>query len=117
MYGLHLKPFVSLFAETINNLQTSQMRGIVEKPDPNVAPSRMAVIGRYVFEPEIFDYLEKVSVGVGGEIQLTDGISDSLESVPTFAHRFEGTRFDCGSKQGFLDATIHFARKRGFQIR
>lgn len=99
------------------NLQTSQMRGIVEKPDPKVAPSRMAVIGRYVFEPEIFDFLEKVSVGVGGEIQLTDGISDSLESVPTFAHRFEGTRFDCGSKQGFLDATIHFARKRGFQIR
>lgn len=99
------------------NLQTSQMSGIVEKPDPKVAPSRMAVIGRYVFEPEIFDYLEKVSVGVGGEIQLTDGISDSLESVPTFAYRFEGTRFDCGSKQGFLDATIHFARKRGFQIR
>ena len=99
------------------NLQTSQMRGIVEKPDPKVAPSRMAVIGRYVFEPEIFDFLENVSVGVGGEIQLTDGISDSLDSVPTFAHRFEGTRFDCGSKQGFLDATIHFARKRGFQIR
>lgn len=90
--------------------------GIVEKPDPKVAPSRMAVIGRYVFEPEVFDYLEKVTVGVGGEIQLTDGIASSLDTVPTYAHRFEGTRFDCGSKQGFLDATIHFARKRGFKI-
>ena len=98
------------------SLQTSQMRGIVEKPDPKVAPSRMAVIGRYVFEPEVFDYLEKVTVGVGGEIQLTDGIASSLDTVPTYAHRFEGTRFDCGSKQGFLDATIHFARKRGFRI-
>ena len=98
------------------SLQTSQMRGIVEKPNPKVAPSRMAVIGRYVFEPEVFDYLEKVTVGVGGEIQLTDGIASSLDTVPTYAHRFEGTRFDCGSKQGFLDATIHFARKRGFKI-
>ena len=59
------------------------------------------------FEPEIFDYLETVSAGIGGEIQLTDGIGASLETVPTYAHRFEGTRFDCGSKQGFLDATIH----------
>lgn len=98
------------------SLQTSLMRGIVEKPDPKVAPSRMAVIGRYVFEPEVFDYLEKVTAGVGGEIQLTDGISTSLDAIPTYAHRFEGTRFDCGSKQGFLDATIHFARKRGFKI-
>ena len=98
------------------SLQTSRMRGIVEKPDPKVAPSRMAVIGRYVFEPEIFDYLEKVTVGVGGEIQLTDAIASSLIDVKTFAHRFEGIRFDCGSKQGFLDATIHFARKRGFKI-
>ena len=98
------------------SLQTSQMRGIVEKPDPKVAPSRMAVIGRYVFEPEVFDYLEKVTAGVGGEIQLTDGIANSLDVISTYAHRFEGTRFDCGSKQGFLDATIHFARKRGFKI-
>ena len=98
------------------SLQTSQIRGIVEKPDPKVAPSRMAVIGRYVFEPEVFDYLEKVTPGVGGEIQLTDGIANSLDAISTYAHRFEGTRFDCGSKQGFLDATIHFARKRGFKI-
>lgn len=96
--------------------ETSRMRGIVEKPDPAVAPSRMAVIGRYVFEPEIFDYLEKVEPGVGGEIQLTDGIEQAIRTVPTYAHRFDGTRFDCGSKQGFLDATVHFARKRGFKI-
>lgn len=97
-------------------LQTSRLRGIIEKPSPEKAPSRMAVIGRYVFEPAIFDYLEKVQPGVGGEIQLTDAIAMSLDDVPTYAHRFEGTRFDCGSKQGFIDATVHYARKRGFKI-
>ena len=65
---------------------TPRLRGIVEKPEPAVAPSRLAVIGRYVFEPEIFDYLETVSAGIGGEIQLTDGIGASLETVPTYAH-------------------------------
>lgn len=98
------------------SLQTSRLRGIIEKPAPEKAPSRMAVIGRYVFEPAIFDYLEKVQPGVGGEIQLTDAIALSLDDVPTYAHRFEGTRFDCGSKQGFIDATVHYARKRGFKI-
>ena len=97
------------------SLTTPRVRGIVEKPDPSVAPSRMAVIGRYVFEADIFDHLARLQPGVGGEIQLTDGIAASLENVPTYAHRFEGTRFDCGSKQGFIDATVHFARKRGFE--
>ena len=95
---------------------TSRLRGIVEKPDPSVAPSRLAVIGRYVFEPEIVDHLEQVRPGVGGEIQLTDGVAAMLNSSPAYAHRFEGTRFDCGSKQGFLDATFHFAKKRGFRV-
>ena len=95
---------------------TSRLRGIVEKPDPSVAPSRLAVIGRYVFEPEIFRYLAEVKPGVGGEIQLTDAIEASLEDVPSYAHRYSGTRFDCGSKQGFIDATVHYARKRGFRI-
>lgn len=95
---------------------TSALRGIIEKPNPEVAPSRLAVIGRYVFEPSIFNQLEVVTPGVGGEIQLTDGIAKMLADTPAFAHRFEGTRFDCGSKQGFLDATVHFARKRGFTI-
>lgn len=94
----------------------SRVRGIVEKPDPAAAPSRLAVIGRYVFEPEIFDYLEVQQAGVGGEIQLTDAISSSLADVPTYACRYQGHRYDCGSKQGYIDATVSFARKRGFKI-
>lgn len=94
----------------------SRVRGIVEKPDPAAAPSRLAVIGRYVFEPEIFDYLEVQQAGVGGEIQLTDAISASLADVPTYACRYQGHRYDCGSKQGYIDATVSFARKRGFKI-
>lgn len=94
----------------------SRVRGIVEKPDPAAAPSRLAVIGRYVFEPEIFDYLEVQQAGVGGEIQLTDAISASLAKVPTYACRYQGHRYDCGSKQGYIDATVSFARKRGFKI-
>lgn len=94
----------------------SRVRGIVEKPDPAAAPSRLAVIGRYVFESEIFDYLEVQQAGVGGEIQLTDAISASLAQVPTYACRYQGHRYDCGSKQGYIDATVSFARKRGFKI-
>lgn len=94
----------------------SRVRGIVEKPDSAAAPSRLAVIGRYVFEPEIFDYLEVQQAGVGGEIQLTDAISASLAQVPTYACRYQGHRYDCGSKQGYIDATVSFARKRGFKI-
>ena len=67
------------------SLTTPRVRGIVEKPDPSVAPSRMAVIGRYVFEADIFDHLARLQPGVGGEIQLTDGIAASLENVPTYA--------------------------------
>ncbi len=95
---------------------TARMRGIIEKPDPAVAPSRLAVIGRYVFEPSIFAALDHQTPGAGGEIQLSDGIAEDLMTTPAYAHRYSGTRFDCGSKQGFLDATIHFARRRGFRI-
>ena len=91
--------------------------GIVEKPDPSIAPSSLAVIGRYIFEPEIFNFIESTPSGVGGEIQLTDGICSSLENISTYTYRFEGKRFDCGDKQGFIDATVHYARKRGFAIR
>ena len=90
--------------------------GIVEKPAPEAAHSTEAVIGRYVFEPSIFDYLAKQQPGAGGEIQLTDAIAASLLDVHCSAYRFEGRRFDCGSQQGFIDATVHFARKRGFTI-
>lgn len=96
--------------------QTSPLRGIVEKPSPEAAPSRLAVIGRYVFEADLFDSLKDLKPGAGGEIQLTDGIAAMLEEHPAYVHRFEGKRFDCGSKQGFIDATVHFARQRGFKI-
>ena len=95
---------------------TSLVRGIVEKPAPEKAPSDLAVIGRYVLEPEIFDALENVERGVGGEIQLTDAIAARLLAKNTYAHRFEGRRFDCGSKQGFLSATVHYARLAGYEI-
>ncbi len=95
---------------------TTRVHAIVEKPAPEVAPSHLAVIGRYVLEPEIFDALRHVQKGAGGEIQLTDAIAALLEKTPTYAHRFEGERFDCGDKQGFLDATVHFARQAGYKI-
>lgn len=94
--------------------QTSCVRTMVEKPSPDAAPSTLAVIGRYVLEPEIFTALENVERGVGGEIQLTDAIAAELGQGRTFAHRFEGRRFDCGSKQGFLSATAHYARLAGY---
>ncbi len=95
---------------------TTRVHAIVEKPAPEVAPSHLAVIGRYVLEPEIFDALRHVQKGAGGEIQLTDAIAELLEKTPTYAHRFEGERFDCGDKQGFLDATVHYARQAGYKI-
>ena len=95
---------------------SSCVRTMVEKPEPEVAPSQLAVIGRDVLEPEIFEKLKNVQKGVGGEIQLTDGIASQLDLGTTYAHRFDGIRYDCGSKQGFLDATVRFARKAGYQI-
>lgn len=96
--------------------QTSCVRAMVEKPTPENAPSTLAVIGRYVLEPEIFTALESVERGVGGEIQLTDAIASLLGQGKTYAHRFEGRRFDCGSKQGFLSATAHYARLAGYEF-
>ena len=99
-----------------DSLTTSLVQEMVEKPDPDVAPSTLAVIGRYVLEPEIFKRLKKVQKGVGGEIQLTDAIASQLDLGKTYAHRFDGIRYDCGSKQGFLDATVRFARKAGYAV-
>ena len=95
---------------------TSLVHEMVEKPDPDHAPSTLAVIGRYVLEPEIFERLKKVQKGVGGEIQLTDAIAGQLNLNTTYSHRFDGIRYDCGSKQGFLDATVRFARTAGSSI-
>ncbi len=93
------------------DVQTEQVFGIVEKPAPEQAPSTLAVVGRYVLEPEIFDCLRNTQKGVGGEIQLTDGIAALLKDRKVFAHRYEGTRYDCGSKTGFFEATVALARK------
>lgn len=112
----HTKRYGIVSASATDDERRFDVSGIVEKPDPAVAPSTEAVIGRYVFEPSIFEYLTKQKPGAGGEIQLTDAIAASLADVHCSAYRFEGRRFDCGSKQGFVDATVHFARKRGFTI-
>jgi UTP--glucose-1-phosphate uridylyltransferase len=80
--------------------------GIVEKPAPEVAPTTLAVAGRYILTPGIFRELENIPRGVGGEIQLTDGIAQLLRREKVFAYRYDGTRYDCGSKLGFLQATV-----------
>lgn len=85
------------------------IRAIVEKPAPDVAPSRLGVVGRYILPAEIFSILESVSAGVGGEIQLTDAIAVQLASQPLLAHAFKGVRYDCGSRQGFIRATVDYA--------
>lgn len=85
--------------------------GIVEKPAPEVAPSTLAVAGRYVLTPGIFDEIEGQDKGVGGEIQLTDAIYSLLRREKVFAYRYEGLRYDCGSKLGFLQATVDLAEK------
>lgn len=88
---------------------TMRVVSIVEKPNPADAPSNLAVVGRYLLTPRIFDKLEQTGKGAGGEIQLTDGISDLLKDEPVIAHPFEGKRYDCGSKLGYLEATVEYA--------
>ncbi len=86
-----------------------RITSLVEKPDPADAPSTLAVVGRYVLSPRIFDLLEQVTPGSGGEIQLTDAISALLAEQPVIAYRFQGTRFDCGTHIGLIEATIRYA--------
>lgn len=90
----------------------ARAQGLVEKPEPDVAPSNLSVIGRYVLQPEVFHELDKHTAGAGGEIQLTDAIAATIADVGFHGLRFEGTRFDCGSKEGFLEATLAFALDR-----
>jgi UTP--glucose-1-phosphate uridylyltransferase len=85
-----------------------EMRAIVEKPKPEAAPSNLAVVGRYILTPEIFHHLRRVRPGAGGEIQLTDGIAALLEEEPILAYEFTGTRYDCGSKLGYLQASVQY---------
>jgi UTP--glucose-1-phosphate uridylyltransferase len=88
-----------------------RVKGIVEKPAPKDAPSNMAVVGRYILTPHIFDLLENTGKGAGGEIQLTDAIASLLNEEQVLAHRFKGKRYDCGSKLGYLQATVEYALK------
>ena len=89
-----------------------RIRDLVEKPKPSEAPSNLAIIGRYVLTPEIFDSLQNIDPGSGGEIQLTDALRHLLRSRPIYAYRFEGTRYDAGDKLGFLKATVEYALRR-----
>jgi UTP--glucose-1-phosphate uridylyltransferase len=82
---------------------------MVEKPEPSDAPSNLAVVGRYLLTPRIFEKLEQTAAGAGGEIQLTDAIAALLEDEPVIAYPFEGKRYDCGSKLGYLEATVELA--------
>jgi UTP--glucose-1-phosphate uridylyltransferase len=88
-----------------------RLRGIVEKPQPADAPSNLAVVGRYILTPRIFELLAETDAGAGGEIQLTDAIARLLLEEPVYGFEFAGQRFDCGSKLGYLQATVHFALK------
>ena len=87
-------------------------RGLVEKPNPEEAPSRLAIIGRYVLLPEVFEHLSRFERGAGGEIQLTDAMAKMIGGSEFHGLRFEGQRFDCGNKIGFLEANLAFALKR-----
>jgi UTP--glucose-1-phosphate uridylyltransferase len=89
-----------------------RIHNMVEKPKPSEAPSNLAIIGRYVLTPQIFDSLESIGPGSGGEIQLTDGLKHLLQNGPVYGYRFEGTRYDAGDKLGFLKATVEFALER-----
>jgi UTP--glucose-1-phosphate uridylyltransferase len=86
-----------------------QVSRIVEKPSPEEAPSTLAVVGRYILTPRIFHHLTRIGKGSGGEIQLTDGIAALLAEEQVLAYRYQGKRYDCGSKIGYLEATIAFA--------
>ena len=88
-----------------------QVNGIVEKPEPEDAPTTLGVVGRYILTPRIFHHLEKVQAGAGGEIQLTDGIAGLMQEEKMLAYRFSGIRYDCGSKLGYLKATVALGLK------
>ncbi|GBQ22621.1 UTP--glucose-1-phosphate uridylyltransferase GalU [Tanticharoenia sakaeratensis] len=89
-----------------------EVKGLVEKPDPKDAPSNLSIIGRYVLMPEVMKYLAKLERGAGGEVQLTDAMAKMIGEVPFHGLRYEGTRFDCGDKAGFLEAQIAFSINR-----
>ena len=91
--------------------QLAVIRGIVEKPDPKLAPSNLGVVGRYILTPRIFTLLEETNKGSGGEIQLTDAIAKLQLEERVYAYQFQGKRYDCGTKLGYLEATVAYALK------
>ncbi len=93
------------------NPQIGKLNGLVEKPEPAKAPSTKAVVGRYILTPEIFNLLENIDAGAGNEIQLTDAISELLKKEDVYSLAFDGKRYDCGSKFGYLQATVEYALK------
>lgn len=102
-YGIVAGDFID------NKNCTLKMTKMVEKPKPHEAPTLLATPGRYVFSPKIFDYLEKIPLGVGGEYQLTDAINLMAQDLGVFAHKFQGDRFDTGNVDAYLEATVEFA--------
>ncbi|QAA94556.1 UTP--glucose-1-phosphate uridylyltransferase GalU [Pollutimonas thiosulfatoxidans] len=106
----HTDRYGVISGDAVND-KTMRMTGIVEKPAPADAPTTLAVVGRYVLEPEIFEHLRQTQAGVGGEIQLTDGIASLLQARAVFGLQYEGVRYDCGSKEGFFQATLELGRK------
>ncbi len=91
--------------------KVSRINSIVEKPDPSVAPSTLGVVGRYILSGDIFGVLRNTGTGAGGEIQLTDAIATLMTHQAVNAYQFDGVRYDCGSKAGYLDATMNYASK------
>ncbi len=97
---------------TTGNLENvERVIGLVEKPEPDAAPSTLGVVGRYVLSGKIFDYLKNAKPGTGGEIQLTDAIAELLKKEAVLAYRYQGTRYDCGSKLGYLKATVTLGQR------
>lgn len=91
--------------------RVSRVNAIVEKPQPDVAPSTLGVVGRYILTPRIFHHIEQLKPGAGGELQLTDAIAALLHEQQVLAYAFDGIRYDCGSKIGYLQATVEYAMK------
>lgn len=94
------------------NKDTVQIGSMIEKPSPAKAPSNLAIIGRYILQPEIFKYLEKMRKGSGGEVQLTDAMSEMTKTNDFYGLKYNGKRFDCGGKVGFLEANVNYALQR-----
>lgn len=107
----HTKRYGILDVETDNG-RLAKARGLVEKPEPDVAPSTLSIIGRYILHPSVFEFLDKQQRGTGNEIQLTDAMAQTIGMVPFHGLRFEGQRFDCGDKVGFLHANVCFGLQR-----